>query len=97
MRRLSRLDGRLGAQPVRRSKLFPRTGRGCRRTRAPSEPFTNELRSTSNLEAPANATLLRVACGGIGWDAVQRISQPPAVDSVTVMVMAPIGIVLDVS
>ena len=63
--------------------------------RAPNERFTYGLRSTSILAALANAMLLLVACGAIGWDAVQRISQPPAVASMTVMVVAAIGIVVN--
>jgi cobalt-zinc-cadmium efflux system protein len=35
--------------------------------RAPSERFTFGLRGSSILAALANATLLLVACGGIGW------------------------------
>ncbi len=63
--------------------------------RAPNERFTYGLRSTSILAALANAMLLLVACGAIGWEAVQRFAQPPAVSSVTVMVVAGIGIVVN--
>lgn len=63
--------------------------------RAPNERFTYGLRSTSILAALANAMLLLVACGAIGWEAVQRFSQPSAVASVTVMVVAAIGIVVN--
>jgi cobalt-zinc-cadmium efflux system protein len=63
--------------------------------RSPDERFTYGLRSTSILAALANAMLLLVACGAIGWEAVQRFSQPPAVASVTVMVVAAIGIVVN--
>jgi cobalt-zinc-cadmium efflux system protein len=63
--------------------------------RTPNERFTYGLRSTSILAALANAMLLLVACGAIGWEAVQRFSQPPAVSSVTVMVVAAIGIVVN--
>jgi cobalt-zinc-cadmium efflux system protein len=63
--------------------------------RVPSERFTYGLRSTSILAALANAMLLLVACGAIGWEAVQRFAQPPAVSSVTVMVVAGIGIVVN--
>jgi hypothetical protein len=52
--------------------------------RSPNERFTYGLRSSSILAALANAMLLLVACGAIGWEAVQRFSQPPAVASVTV-------------
>lgn len=63
--------------------------------RTPNERFTYGLRSTSILAALANAMLLLVACGAIGWEAVQRISQPPAVAGVTVMVVAAIGIAVN--
>jgi cobalt-zinc-cadmium efflux system protein len=63
--------------------------------RAPNERFTFGLRSTSILAALANAMLLLVACGAIGWEAVQRFTQPPAVSSVTVMVVAAIGIAIN--
>jgi cobalt-zinc-cadmium efflux system protein len=63
--------------------------------RSPSERFTYGLRSTSILAALANAMLLLVACGAIGWEAVQRLTQPPAVAGVTVMVVAGIGIVVN--
>jgi cobalt-zinc-cadmium efflux system protein len=63
--------------------------------RAPNGRFTYGLRSTSILAALGNAMLLLVACGAIGWEAVQRFSHPPAVASVTVMVVAAIGIVVN--
>ena len=63
--------------------------------RAPSERFTFGLRSSSILAALANATLLLVACGGIGWEALRRFSAPPAVASDLVMVVAAIGIVVN--
>lgn len=63
--------------------------------RSPNERFTYGLRSTSILAALANAMLLLVACGAIGWEAVQRFAQPPAVASTTVMVVAAVGIVVN--
>jgi cobalt-zinc-cadmium efflux system protein len=63
--------------------------------RSPSARFTYGLRSTSILAAMANAMLLLVACGAIGWEAMQRFSQPPAVASATVMAVAAIGIVVN--
>lgn len=63
--------------------------------RTPSERFTYGLRSTSILAALANATLLFIACGAIGWQAVQRFSQPPAVASMTVIVVSGVGIVIN--
>lgn len=63
--------------------------------KSPSERFTYGLRSTSILAALANAMLLILAYGAIGWEAVQRFAQPPAVAGVTVMVVASIGIVVN--
>lgn len=63
--------------------------------RVPDERFTYGLRGSSILAALANATLLFVACGAIGWEAIQRFSHPPPVASTTVMVVAAIGIVIN--
>ena len=63
--------------------------------RAPSERFTFGLRGSSILAALANGTLLMVACGGIGWEAIRRFAEPPAVASHLVMVVAAIGIAVN--
>jgi len=63
--------------------------------RSPSQRFTYGLRGTSILAALANAMLLFVACGAIGWEAVQRMAQPPAVAGMTVMWVAAVGIVVN--
>lgn len=63
--------------------------------RTPSERFSYGLRSSSILAALGNAMLLILACGAIGWEAVQRLSQPPAVAGVTVMAVAALGIVVN--
>ena len=63
--------------------------------KTPNERFTYGLRSSSILAALANAMLLLVACGAIGWEAVQRFAQPPAVASLTVMAVAAIGMVVN--
>ncbi len=63
--------------------------------RRPSERFTYGLRGSSILAALGNAMLLFVACGAIGWEALQRLSQAPVVASTTVMVVAGIGIVVN--
>jgi len=63
--------------------------------KAPSWRYTYGLRSTSILAAMANATLLLVACGAIGWEAIHRFSQPPAVAGLTVTLVAGIGIVVN--
>ena len=63
--------------------------------RSPSERFTYGLRGTSILAALGNAMLLFVACGAIGWEAIQRMVQPPAVAGLTVMWVAAAGIVVN--
>jgi cobalt-zinc-cadmium efflux system protein len=63
--------------------------------RQPSARFTYGLGSSSILAALANAMLLFVACGAIGWEAVQRFSQPPEVAGITVMVVAGLGLVVN--
>ena len=63
--------------------------------RSPSERFTYGLRSSSILAALANAMLLVVACGVIGWEAFHRITQPPAVAGITVIAVAATGIVVN--
>jgi cobalt-zinc-cadmium efflux system protein len=61
----------------------------------PSQRYTYGLRSTSILAALANAMLLLVASGAIAWEAIHRFSQPPTVDSLTVSVVAAVGIVVN--
>lgn len=63
--------------------------------RSPSERFTYGFRSSSILAALANAMLLFVACGAIGWEAFQRIAQPPPVGGMTVIAVATAGIVVN--
>lgn len=63
--------------------------------RQPSQRYTYGLRSTSILAALANATLLLVACGAIALEAFQRVPQPPTVASLTVSIVAAIGIVIN--
>ncbi|MGR8998907.1 MAG: cation diffusion facilitator family transporter [Gammaproteobacteria bacterium] len=61
----------------------------------PSQRYTYGLRSTSILAALANAMLLLVVSGGIAWEAIHRFSQPPAIDSLTVSVVAAVGIAVN--
>ncbi|GAA4031268.1 cation diffusion facilitator family transporter [Actimicrobium antarcticum] len=63
--------------------------------RQPSGRYTYGLRSSSILAALANALLLMIACGGIAWEAIQRFSQPAQVNSMTVIVVAAIGIAIN--
>src|SRR6202042_2860031 len=47
------------------------------------------------LGALANAVLLLLACGAIGWEAAARLSAPPQVAGGTVMIVAAVGIVIN--
>lgn len=63
--------------------------------RAPSPRFTYGLRSSSILAAMFNAILLLVAVGAISWEAIQRFTHPEPVASLTVMMVAGIGIAVN--
>lgn len=63
--------------------------------RAASGRYTFGLGGSSILAALANGTLLLVACGGIGWEALRRFSEPPAVASDMVIAVAAIGLVIN--
>lgn len=63
--------------------------------RPPNERYTYGLRSSSILAALFNAMFLLVAIGAIGWEAIQRLSHPEPVASVTVMIVAGIGILVN--
>jgi cobalt-zinc-cadmium efflux system protein len=63
--------------------------------RAPSARFTYGLRGSSILAALFNAVFLLVAVGAIAWEAIQRLFHPEPVASVTVMVVAAVGILVN--
>jgi cobalt-zinc-cadmium efflux system protein len=63
--------------------------------RPPSARFTYGLRSSSILAALFNAMFLLVAVGGIAWEAVHRLTAPQPVASVTIMIVAAIGILIN--
>ncbi|GGC10649.1 cobalt transporter [Marinobacterium zhoushanense] len=63
--------------------------------RAPSQRFTFGLRSSSILAALGNAMLLLLACGAIGWEAIERFFDSPAVSGLTVTLVAGIGILIN--
>ena len=60
-----------------------------------SKRFTYGLRGSSILAALTNSVLLLVAVGAIGWEAIQRFADPPAIRGGTVMIVAAIGIVVN--
>jgi len=63
--------------------------------RQPSERFTYGLQSASIIAALANALLLFVAVGGIGWEALQRFAAPVAPAASMVMGVAAIGVLVN--
>jgi cobalt-zinc-cadmium efflux system protein len=65
--------------------------------RRPSARFTYGLRSSSILAALANAIILLVVTGGIGWEAVRRLSEPAPVAGVTVALVAAAGIAVNLA
>lgn len=64
--------------------------------RGPTPRFTYGLRRFSILAAIANAGMLLIAVGAIAIEAVQRLRHPAPVASGTVMIVAAIGIVINV-
>jgi cobalt-zinc-cadmium efflux system protein len=60
--------------------------------RAPSLQYTYGLRGTSILAALANAVLLLVVTGGIGWEAIVRLREPGPVQGMTVIAVAAVGV-----
>jgi cobalt-zinc-cadmium efflux system protein len=63
--------------------------------RAPSQTYTYGLRGGTILAALANAVLLLVTVGAIAVEGVRRLIHPTEVASLTVMVVAAIGIVIN--
>jgi len=63
--------------------------------RRPTMRFTYGLRSSSILAALFNALMLLVACGAIALEAAQRLARPEPVAGATVMVVAGIGIIVN--
>ncbi len=61
----------------------------------PDARYTYGWKRASILAAFANALLLLVAMGSLAWEAVGRLSAPQPVAGVTVMVVAAIGIVVN--
>ncbi|HMT43012.1 MAG TPA: cation diffusion facilitator family transporter [Chakrabartia sp.] len=61
----------------------------------PSTRFTYGLRGSTVLAALANGLLLMVAVGAIALEAVQRLGEPAPVAGKTVMVVAAIGILVN--
>ncbi|OHT19024.1 cation diffusion facilitator family transporter [Edaphosphingomonas haloaromaticamans] len=64
------------------------------RTR-PTPRFTYGLRGSSILAALVNAVLLLIACGAIALEAIQRFAEPAPVPGGTMMIVAGVGIVIN--
>jgi cobalt-zinc-cadmium efflux system protein len=63
--------------------------------RPPTPRLTYGLRNTSILAALLNAILLLIACGAILLEAIQRLIDPEPIASLTVIVVAAIGIIIN--
>ena len=63
--------------------------------RKPSARFTYGLQSASIMAALANAIILLITVGGIGWEALQRLSHPQSVAGGTVIAVAALGILIN--
>jgi cobalt-zinc-cadmium efflux system protein len=61
----------------------------------PTRQRTYGLRSASILAALANALLLLVTMGAVGWEAIVRLRNPPPVHGQTVIWVAALGIVVN--
>jgi len=61
----------------------------------PDARHTYGWKRASILAAFVNAVLLLVAMGSLAWEAVQRLQTPQAVEGVTIMVVAGIGIIVN--
>ena len=62
---------------------------------APNRRYTYGLRSSSILAALFNALILMMACGAIGWEAVQRFTNPAPVAGATVAIVAGVGVLVN--
>jgi cobalt-zinc-cadmium efflux system protein len=61
----------------------------------PTARYTWGRTRASILAAFSNAVILLVAMGSLGWEAIGRIGAPPPVPGLTVMIVAGIGIVIN--
>lgn len=69
---------------------------GARLSRRPADKrFTWGLRGSSILAALVNALLLMIALGAIAFEAIRRIADPQPVAGMTMIVVAAIGIVIN--
>jgi cobalt-zinc-cadmium efflux system protein len=64
-------------------------------SRPASSRFTYGLRSTTIYAAFVNASVLVLACGGLAWEALQRLAEPAATQGGIMVFVAAIGIVIN--
>lgn len=64
-------------------------------TKHPTKTKTYGLRKVTIMASLISAVLLLVALGGIAWESVERLSSPQTVDSMTIVVVAAIGVVIN--
>jgi cobalt-zinc-cadmium efflux system protein len=63
--------------------------------RGPGGRYTYGLRGSTILVALANAVLLLVITGGIGWEAIRRLQSPEPLSGLTIIVVAAIGVIVN--
>ncbi|MGY1425202.1 cation diffusion facilitator family transporter [Lysobacter sp. A289] len=63
--------------------------------RAPTDTHTYGWRRATLLSPLANAVLLVAFSGALGWEAIRRFDAPPAVPALPVMLVAALGIVVN--
>ena len=63
--------------------------------RPPSQRYTYGLRRSSILAALINSIILLVAMGGIGWEAIQRFTNPTSIPGTTIIWVALVGVVIN--
>lgn len=64
-------------------------------TRSPRGRRTYGLQKSTVLAALANALLLIAATGGLVWEAIERLADPPEPEPVTMMIVAGVGVVIN--
>lgn len=63
--------------------------------RRPTSTRTYGFGKATILAALANALLLFMTVGGVAWEAIGRLSAPPEVEALTVIVIAALGVVIN--
>jgi len=63
--------------------------------RHPTPSRTFGMRRTSILASLLNAVILLLAMGAIAWESVRRFAAPPAVEGISVMAVAAVGVLIN--